>query len=293
MSTRSLRELRFSLVGPGRVGASLARWLTRHDATLVSVAGRGPAASGALASELGGRSVPLDRLDTAGESLLLVAVSDTALDEVAGLLGAAPQAAVALHTCGSRGASALAPLAARGTATGSLHPLFPFPAAVDAPPRELVLAVDGDLAARQLAERLALAWGARAVVVPESLRAVYHLAAVLSAGGIVTLLALAAELVARGGLSADLAPGFAALSRGALEAASRSADPAEAITGPWRRGEVETVARHFAAAARLAPERLALLRELACEAVRQRRRLDPHDEATATLASWLAESDLP
>lgn len=293
MPTRSLRDLRFSLVGPGRVGVSLARWLRRHDATLTSVAGRGAEASARLAAELGGRSVTLDRLDSRDDSLLLVAVSDAALDDVASRLGASPQATAALHTCGSRGASALSPLAARGTATGSLHPLFPFPTAIDEPPRELVLAVDGDSAARQLAARLAGAWGARTVEVPESARAVYHLAAVLSAGGIVTLLALAAELVARGGLSPDLAPGFAALSQGALEAVSRSADPAEAITGPWRRGEVETVARHFAEAARLAPERLALLRELACEAVRQRRRLDPHDAATARLAAWLAGSDLP
>lgn len=293
MTQPTLAGVRFSLVGPGRVGSSLARWIVARGGRLCAVGGRSPAGRERLAAELGGTPVPLSELASRDEALVLVAVADDALDEVATALARAPQAAVALHTCGSRGASALAPLAATGVAGGSLHPLFAFPTVRATPPRRLVLGIDGPPPALALARRLAASWGARAVEVPEDSRALYHLAAVLSAGGVATLLALAGELTRRGELPAALAPGFAALAAGALSAASRAADPADAITGPWARGDVATVMRHLEAVTRLAPERSPLVLELAREGVRQCRRRDPLETAVARLGERLAERRLP
>lgn len=293
MPPRPLADLRFSLAGPGRVGASLARWIVARGGTLEAVGGRSAAARERLAAELGGRPSELAALTSRGDTLLLVAVADDALDETAATLARTHQAGVALHTCGSRGASALAPLAAKGTATGSLHPLFPFPAERASPPARLVLAVDGAPAATALARRLAATWRARTVEVPESARGAYHLAAVLAAGGVATLLALAGELARRAELPATLAPGFAALAAGALAAARTAADPADAITGPWARGDLATVERHFAEVARLAPERSALVLELAREGVRQCRRRAPGAPGVARLASRLGDRGLP
>src|SRR4051812_35387524 len=87
--------LRFSLVGPGRVGSSLARWAIAAGAELVRVAGRHP---GAKSWAGGPRCVDLDDLASGGQDLLLIAVGDGAVTEVAEQLARQPQARIVLHT---------------------------------------------------------------------------------------------------------------------------------------------------------------------------------------------------
>lgn len=300
-----LRGLAFSLVGPGRVGESLARWAVAAGARMVAVAGRGGGAGAgrepALAGALGAVAVPLDALATAGQDLLLVAVPDPALAEVAAALAARPQARVALHTSGSLDAAVLAPLrgggspagSATGTAVGSLHPLMAFPHPLTDPEaaRGKVFALDGDAEAEALGRRLAAAWGGVPVVVPPAARAAYHLAASLAAGGVVTLLALAAELAGRLGLPPETTAGYLELARGALAAAQDAGDPGRALTGPAARGDLATLRRHLEALADVAPERLPLVEELARETLRQCERAGPLGEAQRRLLEELGKTE--
>ncbi|HEX6898169.1 MAG TPA: Rossmann-like and DUF2520 domain-containing protein [Thermoanaerobaculia bacterium] len=261
MSAAPLEGFRFSLAGPGRVGSSLAAWLTALGAERVALAGR----------RKGDGRIPLYGLESAGQDLLLVAVSDASLDEVAAELARRPQARVVLHTSGSRDASALAPLREGGSAVGSLHPLKAFPEPLPDPTeaRGVFFAVDGDAPARELAVRLAESWGGVAAEVPPESRALYHFAATLAAGGVTTLLAAASEIAGRLGLPAEVTRGYLELCRGALNAAARTLDAghplAEAITGPAARGDEETLKRHFEALRSLDPERLPLAEVLAEE----------------------------
>ena len=253
-----LSGLRFSLVGPGRVGLSLARWAEAAGARRIVTAGREDETPG-----------------TAGQDLLLIAVPDAALAEVAARLSRHPQAAVALHTSGSLDASVLAPLRAGGSAVGSLHPLkaFPRPLPDPAQARGVFFAVDGDPAARETAFRLAAAWGAVAGEVPAAARLLYHFAASLAAGGAVTLLAAAAEIAGRLGLPPEVGRGYLELCRGAvaaaLEAVEAGAPIASAITGPAARGDHATVARQLAALKEVAPEKVPLAEALVEETLRQ------------------------
>ena len=284
------------------MAASLARWLAAAGARAAAVgvrAGAAPAGERgrALAAALGARAVAVDRLATAGQGLLLVAVADAALDEVAGVLAARPQAAVALHTAGSRGAGALAPLRAGGSAVGSLHPLkaFPRPLPDPAAARGVFFAVDGDPSAQALARRLAAAWEAEAGEVPEERRTLYHFAATLAAGGVTTLLAAAEELAARLGLPPATARGYRELARGALAAADPGAgDATAAITGPAVRGDRATLERHLAALAEAAPELVPLAVLLARESLRQLARRAPLDPPRQALAAALeARAEAP
>ena len=272
----ALNGLRFSLVGPGRVGESLARWAMAAGAELVSLAGRsadGPSWPGAPPR------TDLGELATAGQDLLLVAVADAALPDVAATLARRPQALVALHTAGGLDASALSHLRRAGTAVGSLHPLkaFPRPLPDLAEARRVFFAVDGDPDALALARRLAEAWGGVPGEVPPESRTLYHFAATLAAGGVVTLLAAAADLAARLGLPEAVAAGYLELSRGAVAAARESLDRGEplaaAITGPVARGDKAAVARQLEALRRVAPEKVPLAEEIARETVRLKSRL--------------------
>lgn len=267
-----LQGLRFSLAGPGRVGASLARWAIASGAALVSVAGR---SAGAPAWEGGPPRIALGDLETAGQDFLLIAVSDGALASIAATLARRPQARVALHTSGSQDASVLAPLRGTGTAVGSLHPLKAFPRPLPDPRegRGVFFAVDGDADAQKLARRLAAAWGAVSAEVPPEARTLYHFAATLAAGGVTTLLAAAAEIAHRLGLPPEVAQGYVELARGAVTAAGNALDAgaplSSAITGPAARGDRATLARHLEALRHVAPDKLPLALFAALETLRQ------------------------
>jgi predicted short-subunit dehydrogenase-like oxidoreductase (DUF2520 family) len=271
----TLRGLRFSLVGPGRVGSSLARWAVAAGAELVAVAGRRPRPPGEMAWPDGPRRVDLAGLATQGQDLLLIAVPDDALPAVAAQLARQPQAQVALHTSGSLDASALAPLRQARTSTGSLHPLkaFPQPLPDPAEARGVFFAVDGGPAARELAFRLAAAWGGVAAEVPPAARPLYHFAATLAAGGVTTLLAVAAEIAGGLGLPEEVTRGYLELARGSIAAATGTLDGghplAGAITGPAARGDRETLRRHLEALRLHAPEKLPLAMFLLRETLRQ------------------------
>ena len=127
MTPTSATEIRFSIVGPGRVGSSLGNWLTERGARLEIVAGRHGDRVAALGDRLGARASTVEQLETDDQDLLLVAVSDDAISEVARQLAGRPQATVALHVSGTLGAEPLAPLRDRGSSIGTLHPLRAFP----------------------------------------------------------------------------------------------------------------------------------------------------------------------
>lgn len=257
-----MSDLTFSLAGPGRVGSSLAAWLEARGARRISTVGR----------------EGLVELSTAGQDLLLVAVPDPALVRVVAELARRPQATVVLHTSGSLDAGALAPLRVTGSAVGTLHPLKAFPAPLPDPEqaRGVFFAVDGDPAACDLAFRLTGSWDAVAAEVPREARALYHFAATLAAGGVVTLLAASEELAERLGLPQAVTGGYLELCRGAvaaaIEAHAAGRPLGSALTGPVARGDQATVERHLEALRTIAPEKVALTLALAEETVRQRDR---------------------
>ena len=323
VSSRSpLRGVTFSLVGPGKVGASLAAWAVARGAEAIAVGVRegevsrhgdpvvddtargeplrGDTVTGASAREdsareLAGRldcvTVPTARLKTEGQDLLLIAVPDPALETVARTLGRRRQAAVALHTSGSRDASALAPLSHGGTAIGSLHPLkaFPHPLLDPSAAARVLFGIDGDERARRMAHRLIAAWDGRAAEIPPRSRLLYHFAATLAAGGVVTLLAAAAEIAERSGLPREVLAGYFELARGALAQGETQEDPATALTGPVARGDGKTVLAEVDAVADTAPEMLPTLLALARESLRQLHRIGATTAQTEALRETLEE----
>jgi predicted short-subunit dehydrogenase-like oxidoreductase (DUF2520 family) len=306
--------LRLAVAGPGRVGTTLAAWAALRGARLLRVGARRPEAAREAARTStwtsGAEAVALEVFESADCDLLLVAVADGALPEVAAGLAGRPQAPVVLHTSGSLGTSVLAPLArsgAAGSAAGCFHPLKAFP-------RPLVgtadleraagtfYALDGPPAAVALGERLAAAFGGVAGVVPEAARDLYHLGATVAAGGVATLVVSAGELASGLELPAEAAAavrrGYLELARGALGALAEASegDSAAAITGPLARGDHATFLRELErlraagadAGGGSAAGRLELLCRLGLETVR----LTAGDPAARRLAETLRERGL-
>lgn len=266
----------FSLVGPGRVGRSLAGWLEASGARGIFRVGKRDLAS----------------LSTAGQDLLLIAVPDPVLQEVAAVLARRPQATVILHTSGSLDASALDPVRERGSSVGSLHPLKAFPRPLEEleQAKGVFFALDGDSPAQVFAQRLVTAWGGTSAEVAPDARALYHFAATLAAGGVVTLLAVGEDLARRLGLPEAVVHGYLELCRGAVARAFETGSPVTALTGPAARGDLTTVARHLDSLRQLAPEKLPLAVLLARETLRQREREEPLTKEQQELLKFLEQA---
>jgi predicted short-subunit dehydrogenase-like oxidoreductase (DUF2520 family) len=247
------------VLGAGRAGLAMAAGLRAAGVDVAGIWNRSPrpgaTATGALPADLGDAPV------------WLLCVSDAAIGGLAADLAAHPGAGpgrVALHTAGRLGAEVLAPLAARGVSTGSLHPLQSLrdPAGAVEALRGAAFAVEGDAEALTTARALAEAVGGRPVTIPPGGKPAYHAAAVLSANFVATLTGGGVALLEALGLTdAEARRLLTPLLRGTLANLER-VPAAEALTGPFARGDLDAVAAHVAALRDKAPEFLGIYREL-------------------------------
>ena len=186
---------------------------------------------------------------------VFLTVPDDAVTKLAGNVAAAgdiPRGVAFVHCSGVLGLGALEPLGARH-ATGSFHPLqsFPKPRAPEAF-RGSAVAIDASTEGlRRRLSRLARDLGARPRRVGEADRVVYHAAAVFASNYLVALAGQAVDLLEQIGWSErEAVDALVPLMEGVLaEVALRG--PSAALTGPIRRGDVETVTRHLEALAGL------------------------------------------
>lgn len=261
------------IVGAGRMGLALGLRLHRaHAVARLTVTGR---RADAPEHPLFGGDPPAAEYRGTIErpspdvDAIVVAVPDRAIAEVAERLASIdlPPSIPILHTSGSRSTDVLRPLAERGHPVGSVHPLAAIADPVDGAERlaGATWGVEGDGAARALAERIVHACGGRALHIAPGGKPAYHAAAVFASNYAVALLGVAERLMEEAGVHAeDARTALAALAAGAVEnVAARG--PAAALTGPIVRGDAETVALHLE---RLSADERALYCLLGREALR-------------------------
>jgi predicted short-subunit dehydrogenase-like oxidoreductase (DUF2520 family) len=255
---------RVFIFGAGRAGRSLARALRAGGVQIVGLHGRH-----ANSDENITAGAPPKSLGAA--TCVLVTVRDAQLDGALTTLAAASLGAkaVVLHASGSADPNGLARLRADGHPCGTFHPLVALSDPAQAPQilRGAWVGVDGDEAARTVAERLASAVGAHVLHIPPDEKARYHAAAVFASNFPTILMCLAEELLHEIGIPPEVArkalhPLFAS----AVENL-RGGGGASALTGPIVRGDADTVARHLVAL-RAHPDALDAYRALSRTAVR-------------------------
>lgn len=269
------------IVGPGRLGLSLGAVLADAGAGEILLVGRRERAldqpllvSRALRYVNGLPGPPPD------ETCLLLAVPDGAIADVAaqiGRLGRPGHGCVALHHSGALSAAVLAPLAAAGYATGSLHPLQTLadPEQGAERLRDAFFTYEGAGEARRGAAAIVEAAGGRMLEVHAEDKARYHAACVFASNYVVACVSVATSLLADAvGVGRDeAAQALQPLWRGAVANLERPGLP-RALTGPVARGDLATVKGHLESLAggtrelyaRLALEALELSREQGLDA---------------------------
>jgi predicted short-subunit dehydrogenase-like oxidoreductase (DUF2520 family) len=195
-----------------------------------------------------GRSIGAAIGKVGPSSIVFLAVPDGAVRTVAGQLTTAPDWVSFVHLSGALGLAALDPLRPLH-AVGSFHPLQSFPA--PRPPdafRGITVAVDASAGALLRRLRvLARSLGATPKHVGDGDRVLYHAAAVFASNYLDVVVAEAVRLLKGiGWTGAESVAALMPLIDGAV-ANIRRHGPVLALTGPIRRGDVETVTRHLRA----------------------------------------------
>jgi predicted short-subunit dehydrogenase-like oxidoreductase (DUF2520 family) len=245
----SAKPLAVAIVGAGGLARAMARALARSQGARVTIASRRPGSAEAAARGTRGvRSARRIEDAIAEASIVLLAVPDRAITSLARSLvplRASWRGVVALHGAGAFGPELLAPLRARGAATGVLHPLAVLGAAAGVPLAGSYARVEGQPAAERTARRLCALCG----LVPlrgsglrtASGRRAYHAAASLVSNDLIALLAAAhGMLVRRGVTGRDALRALTVLAERAL-AQVRGKGLLGALTGPVARNDVATL----------------------------------------------------
>lgn len=281
---------RVGVLGPGRVGTALALALRDAGDDVVAVAGRGSAALAAFSERLPDVRV----LDPVGVSraaeLVVVAVPDDVLPGLVAAVAARDgvvEGARWVHVAGGAGTEVLRPARLAGAAVAACHPAQTFP---DADTGRAALpgtawAVTAAESDRAWAAALVRRLGGTPVEIPARARLLYHAGLVAGANFTAAVVALARDLLLGAGI-ADPAAFLAPLAPAAAAAAAERG-PA-ALTGPVRRGDAGTVARHLDELRDVLPEAVDAYIAVSRLALRQARRAGLDADAAAAVEKVLA-----
>jgi predicted short-subunit dehydrogenase-like oxidoreductase (DUF2520 family) len=239
---------RCAIVGYGRVGAVLAKALVERNYPLTGVVFR------QIRRDAWLESLRVPRLEHIADlspetDFIILCVRDYQIGELVDAIiercGFKPGAVVA-HTAGVLSAEILSGVRKVDALPLAWHPLQTF---VGGEGSELLqgvaFGIDGDPAAVELGEKIAIDLGGVPYRIPPEKRPVYHLGAVVACDLMAGLIGMAMELLQDIGMDQDRA--LQALSPLVVKTAQNIAARGlpQAISGPFRRGDAQTILAHL------------------------------------------------
>jgi predicted short-subunit dehydrogenase-like oxidoreductase (DUF2520 family) len=241
-----------SIVGAGRVGATLAKRLRQLGWRIGAVVTRSEKSARAAVRAIGagGARAKLSAAVLHSDVVLLSTPDDALASAAASLarIGAGKwRGKVVLHTSGALDRGILDPLARLGASTGSLHPMQTFSGRNVPRLQGVIFAVEGDAKALRVAKQIARSLGGVPVAIASADKPAYHATAVLAAGSGFALIEAAVEILIHIGFTRRRAfQTLLPLTRQMLDNVERLG-PRAAWTGPLSRGDFDVIAKHVRA----------------------------------------------
>ncbi len=260
-----------AIVGPGRLGCALALQLARTGYSIAEIVSHTPASARrvrALTQTLKARSSH-SRNASLDADLVWLCVPDRETASVAQDLASRDdwKGKTVFHSSGALDSQILSPLRKRGAKVASVHPMMTFVRGSIQSMKGVTFALEGDLPAVRLAQRIARDFGARTFLIRKQNKPAYHAWGAFTSPLLVAALVTAEEVARSAGLAT------AEARRMMLPIVSQTLvnyallGPAGAFSGPLVRGDAEVVRKHLKAL-RKTPEARAAYLALARAALR-------------------------
>jgi predicted short-subunit dehydrogenase-like oxidoreductase (DUF2520 family) len=250
------KQTPIAVVAAGRLGSSLAMAMAEAGYNVAAVSSRRPDHREWLGSHLG-EAVVVENPQTAANvaNVIFVTAPDARIEAICSVIEWRSHQAV-VHCAGVLPVSALDSADRRGAATAGFHPLqtFPSPESHDRL-KDVSFAIEAQKPVLfNWLTTLAADLGGSSFPIETSQRAAYHASAVMACGLLAGLTGLAAEMWEPLGINrVDALQRMIPLLRATVDALEEKGLP-DAITGPFVRGDVDTIAAHVAAARNRSPE---------------------------------------
>jgi len=250
----------FAIIGCGKVGVMLGKHLAEEGYRPAGFFSRRASAAGHAARIAGAADACFDNpWDAALQAdVVLITTPDHVIEEMCRTIAennGFRERSVVLHCSGALPSTILSAARSCGAFIGSMHPLQSFAADYPGNPfHQIMMAVEGDKPAVELAQAIAVSLSARPFIIPTEGKVFYHAAAVAASNYLVTLMDLSFRLMALSGVPASDA--FAVLKpliQGTLANIETIGIP-DALTGPIARGGIGTVEKHLTAIRQVSSE---------------------------------------
>lgn len=244
--------LTLNIIGAGRVGRAFARLFHEFDHFQIgSICTRNAITGLQAANFIGVGQVVSDLRAAVGADVWMLTVPDDDIQVLSNLLleeEILKPHSIVFHCSGSKSSSILQGLRDAGHYAASIHPVrsFASPEAVVADFAGTFCGVEGDPEALAILVPAFEAIGARILQINTEHKLRYHAASVFASNYLVTLIDIALNAYQAAGLSPEMAAALAKpLAQKTLENVFNTSAE-QALTGPIKRGDFETVERQLA-----------------------------------------------
>lgn len=250
---------KISIIGCGRVGTSLAVFLSRAGYDIVGVASRtrSSAEKTVWAAGTGGTVGSVKIYDSPVEAaiagdILFITTPDNLIQTVCSNISVNGSidmdSKTIFHCSGALSSCVLASAAEKGANTGSIHPLqsfAPYTPEQKSPFIDINVSVEGSEKALTIGKDMIHALGAKHFTIPTKSKTLYHAAAVVASNYLVTLEHFAFELLKEADISEQKAYQILEpLIQGTLTNI-KTRGAVAALTGPVARGDAQIVEKHL------------------------------------------------
>ena len=239
-----------TVIGTGALGTALAKALYENGYPIASLFNRRFRKAEALSREVSAQycsEFPKNKRELG--SIIFVTVQDSEIKNAVQNLSRIADdftGYTIVHCSGSKSASLLSPVETKGAQTAAFHPLQTFTSGSGASDfRNIYFDVEANDKTYNMLRNLADTLGSQTLAISAEAKPYLHAAAVMASNYLVTLFELSGQAASLGGLDSDEAlAALLPLVRKTLQNVE-SKGTLQALTGPIKRGDAETVKLHL------------------------------------------------
>lgn len=242
-------KLKVNIVGAGKLGKTIGRLIIEKGlGTIAGVCNRTPESAREAVQFIGQGEVVERIADLPSSDLVFITTPDHAILTCCTELTKSPFRPIVTHCSGVLSSSMLVPVRSLGCLVASVHPLRSFadPTVSANEFAGTFCAVEGDNLAKDALKQLFGRLGAQCFEVNPDKKVLYHASAVFASNYLVTLYDTAVNGLKSSGLDDEHAAQVTlSLMEGTLRNLKATRSAQQSLTGPIKRGDLDTIERHW------------------------------------------------